>query len=63
MEDFLNNVDNKTKCCCITVTLSILLVTIGAVLSFGAVEPTEYGILYNKLTKDLNEDYIYEGGL
>src|ERR1700733_3399281 len=61
--DNFNNLDMKTKVCCISVTASIFLISILAIISFGAVEPTEYGILYNSITKDLNTDYIYEGGL
>lgn len=32
-------------------------------ISFSAVEPTEYGILYNIITKQLDTDTILEGGL
>jgi hypothetical protein len=47
MDDCLGNLDAKTKFCCLTVTSLVLLLTVGMVFSFGAVEPTEYGILYN----------------
>jgi cobyrinic acid a,c-diamide synthase len=32
-------------------------------VSFGAVEPTEYGILYNQVTKQIDTENILDGGL
>lgn len=61
--DCLGNVDSKTKCLCISITSAVLLFTVGLVASFGAVEPTEYGILYNVVSKSIDKDNIYEGGL
>lgn len=65
MEDFecLNRFDKKTKIYCVSITAGVLLLTILTVISFGAIEPTEYGILYNKVTKQINENTVYEGGL
>ena len=63
MEDFLNNVDTKTKICCCSITSVVLVISICAILSFGAVEPTQYGILYNSITKELYEEKVYGGGL
>ena len=63
MDDCLGNLDNKTKFCCLTTTTLVLLLTIGMVLSFGAVEPTEFGILYNTFSKKIDNNTIYEGGL
>jgi hypothetical protein len=63
MEDFFD--DNKTKCICAS-CVSLMLVIIGVLsFSFGAVEPTEYAILYNKITKQIDTDSanIYENGL
>lgn len=59
----MDDLDTKTKACCITVTSLVLLLTIGMVLSFGAVEPTEYGILYNQISKKIDRVNVYEGGL
>ena len=39
------------------------IATIITAMSFGAIEPTEYGILYNKLYKDIDKVSIHEGGL
>lgn len=63
MEDFLD--DNKTKCVCATL-VSVMLALVGLLsFSFGVIEPTEYGILYNKITKQIDTDIdnIYENGL
>jgi hypothetical protein len=63
MEDIFSNLDNKTKICCVSVTSLVLMLTVGMVLSFGAVEPTEYGILYNTISKKIDNTNVYEGGL
>jgi hypothetical protein len=65
MEDFecLDRFDKKTKIYCISITAVVILLSAITVVSFGAVEPTEYGILYNKLSKNIDTENIYEGGL
>lgn len=63
MDDCFENLDGKTKCLCVTITSVVLLLTIGIAYSFGSVEPTEYGILYNKVTKRIDEKNVQEGGL
>ncbi len=63
MDDCFNNMDGKTKCCCMTVTISVLLVTLLTAMSFGSIEPTEYGILYSKVYKEIDEVNVQEGGL
>jgi hypothetical protein len=32
-------------------------------VSFGTLEPTEYGIVYNSISKSVDTENIYEGGL
>lgn len=49
--DFLDNFDKKTKMMCACVSSVVIAMTVLVGLSFGAVEPTEYGILYNTITK------------
>lgn len=51
MEDLIDNFDGKTKCLCLTMTTLVVLVTSMVAVSFNAVEPTEYGILYNQISK------------
>ena len=63
MDGIFERVDDKTKYCCITTTITVLLVTIITAFSFGSIEPTQYGILYNKLYKDIDKVQIHEGGL
>ena len=63
MEDCFENLDGKTKCLCISITSAVVLLTSVLALSFGSVEPTEYGILYNRVSKHINSDDIQEGGL
>lgn len=59
----MDNFDGKTKCLCLTMTSLVLAVTVIVGVSFGGVEPTEYGILYNQVTKQINTDNILDGGL
>ena len=63
MEDCFENVDGKTQCVCCTITSLIVLVTAALAFSFGSVEPTEYGILYNRITKRIDEVNIQDSGL
>jgi hypothetical protein len=39
------------------------LATVLIGISFGSIEPTEYGITYNTITKKVNKDAVLEGGL
>jgi hypothetical protein len=61
--DFLDNFDKRTKMMCCMVSTVVLAMTALVGLSFGAVEPTQYGILYNLVTKQLDTTTILEGGL
>lgn len=63
MDEFLANFDGKTKLLCCFVTSIVVTMTVIVGISFSAVEPTEYGILYNTITKQLDTDTILEGGL
>jgi len=54
--------DNKVICCvgvsiCAAITLLICLL-----ISIGTVEPIEYGIVYNSLTKTVDSKTVYPGG-
>lgn len=42
--------------CCLLVLLIVLLASI------GTVEPIEYGIVYNSITKQVDQDRVYSGG-
>ncbi len=63
MDDCLDSMDSKTKCICFSVTSLVVLVTGILAFSFGAIEPTEYGILYNSVSKQIDTQNVYEGGL
>lgn len=63
MDDCFENVDGKTKFMCVSISSVVALITFLIAFSFGAVEPTEYGIMYNRLTKNLDTSTIHEGGL
>jgi uncharacterized membrane protein len=53
---------NKAICCFIC-TIILLIVTLILVLcSIGTVEPIEYGIVYNAITKTVNTENVYPGG-
>jgi SPFH domain / Band 7 family len=55
MEDCYESMDTKTKCCCVSTTVFVVLTTILTAMSFGAIEPTQYGILYHKISKSIDE--------
>lgn len=63
MEDCFDSMDTKTKCICVSVTSLVVLITTILLFSFGAIEPTEYGILYNSVSKSIDTENVYEGGL
>ena len=46
-----------------TTTIGVIVATIVLAMSFGAIEPTEYGILYNKISKNIDSHNVQEGGL
>ena len=54
--------EGKVICCvgcsiCAAITLLILLL-----ISVDTVEPIEYGLVYNSLTKKIDEKNVYSGG-
>ena len=63
MDDCLDSVDTKTKVICLSVTSAVILITTMIAVSFGTLEPTEYGIVYNSISKSVDTENIYEGGL
>ena len=56
-------VDIKTKAMFVFITAVVFMIMILVVCSFGSVSPTEYGILYSSLTKQVDPTNIYGGGL
>jgi len=54
---------NQSTVCCIGCSICLLLVALILVLvSIGTVEPIEYGIAYNAITKKVDTDAVYPGG-
>ena len=54
---------NSNILCCIGCGVCILLTTLIIVIcSVGTVEPIEYGIVYNSITKTVNTEEVYAGG-
>lgn len=54
---------NTKVLCGIGCGICLLLITLILVLvSIGTIEPIEYGIEYNSITKKTNEDNVYGGG-
>lgn len=54
--------NNRILCgigCGVCGLLTLLLIVI---FSVGTVEPIEYGIVYNSITKSVNIDTVYPGG-
>jgi hypothetical protein len=61
MEIFENN-KRAACCCCVTVT-AIVLAIAGLAYCAGTVEPIQYGLKYNTLSKNIDSSAgVYEGG-
>jgi hypothetical protein len=55
--------DNPKAGCYIVSAVVALLVIIGGIaMSAGTVEPIEYGLKYNKISKSVDSSYVYTGG-
>lgn len=59
--DFLEN-NPKVACYIITAIVSIAVLVGGIAWSAGTVEPIQYGLKYNSISKSVDESYTYEGG-
>ena len=58
-----NIMANSSAICMIACGICWLLVAlIVLLLSIGTVEPIEYGIVYNSITKTVNTEHVYKGG-
>ena len=53
---------SKVVCCTITTICVSLVVLIFLLISIGTVEPIEYGISYNSITKRVDTETVYPGG-
>lgn len=53
---------NKVYCFAICGICILLVFLIIFLASIGTVEPIEYGIVYNSITKKVNADTVYPGG-
>ena len=49
-------------CCALCGICWLIVVLIVLLISIGTVEPIEYGIVYNALTKTVNTESVYSGG-
>lgn len=50
-------------CVLICVGITALVCTIIFATMWHSVEPTEYGMSYNSITKTINMEHVYDGGL
>jgi len=50
-------------CCLICIGVVGLILTIIFATMWHSVEPTEYGLSYNSISKAINADHVYDGGL
>jgi hypothetical protein len=60
MEIFSEN--PKLACGCCTTLLLLVIGLIVIVFSTGTVEPIAYGIKYNKFSKNVESNDVYDGG-
>ena len=49
--------------CLICIGVVGLILTIIFATMWHSVEPTEYGMAYNSITKTINTEHVYDGGL
>ena len=54
--------DNKTKCGCICAVAVIVIGIITIAFCAATVEPIQYGLKYNTLSKNIDATEVYEGG-
>jgi regulator of protease activity HflC (stomatin/prohibitin superfamily) len=59
-EDFLDE-DSRVKITCGLGTVAAMVLAL--IISIGALEPVEYGLKYNKITKNVDGRHVYHGGL
>lgn len=52
----------KLICAIVCIICWLLVALIIALVSIGTVEPIEYGIVYNAITKSVDTDNVYPGG-
>lgn len=60
MEIFSDN--PKFACGCCTFIIVMILTLVALMFSAGTVEPIAYGIKYNKFSKNVESQDVYEGG-
>lgn len=52
----------KALCgCCVTV-VAVILGIVGLAFCAGTVEPIQYGLKYNTISKNIDNTEVYEGG-
>ena len=52
----------KAACYIITGIVALAIVVAGLIWSAGTIEPIEYGLKYNKITKTVDTSRVYTGG-
>mmetsp|Transcript_2155 Transcript_2155/g.5420 ORF Transcript_2155/g.5420 Transcript_2155/m.5420 type:complete len:303 (+) Transcript_2155:2181-3089(+) len=51
------------SCASTSIVLGLCALAVVVLMSFDSLEPTEWGLKYNAITKKLSSDDVYEGGL
>jgi hypothetical protein len=52
----------KIICAIVCGIISLIVILVLVLVSIGTVEPIEYGIVYNSITKKVDIETIYPGG-
>ena len=60
MDIFNDNPKAMVTCCCSLVTIVVGI--IGLAWCAGTVEPIQYGLKYNTISKNIDNTEVYEGG-
>ena len=62
MDDCFEDMDGKSKLICCSVSTLIVAVTTCLIFSFASIEPTEYAITENWVSKNIGDE-VLDGGL
>lgn len=61
MEEFFSNNPKAACTCCTTLIVTIILI-VALYFSAATVEPISYGVVYSKISKNIDNSTVYEGG-
>ena len=61
--DSFSRMSSGKRCCLLSLCLGFVALIVYIAVAIEGVEPTEFAIIRNNLSQDINQDEILEGGL